>query len=289
MVGTVNRIPANKMVCDNGCTVEMTTGEKAWQSQTPTDQGLYRWSLDVVSIPTGAQCTAGQADAPATKTAPNPVCPGYVGEINGVKGCYGTASAPVNTSQADRPSTAAQPGNPAAGEKPATGEGSGSTGAGRTPSAGTGGAAGGPASSAVNAQGTGTIPKPPTDKEQQACGAPGQPKCGIDETGTPDGKGVLPTTDFNNKLKELEDALPGVVNPAGKDTTWGVMPQWTQSGACSPWHMFTLPPFLGSFSVDIDVCPVKPFADGMANFIWISLAFMGITAMVFNTMTSKAN
>lgn len=289
MVGTVYKIPANRLVCDGGCVVEMTTGEKVWQSQTPTDQGLYRWSLDVTSIPTGATCTASAADAPANKATPNPVCPGYVGEINGVKGCYGTASAPVNTVQADRPSSTPQPGNPAAGEKPLTGEGSGSTGAGRTPAAGTGGPAGGPASAANNAAGNGTIPKPATDREQQACGAPGQPRCAIDEAGTPTGKGVLPTTEFEAKLQERENALTTVTSASGKDTTWGVMPQWTQGGTCSAWHMFTLPPVLGSYRVDIDVCPVKPFADGMANFIWISLAFMGITAMVFNTMTSKAN
>jgi hypothetical protein len=187
MVGSVNKIPSNGMVCDSGCVVEMGAGKTVWQSQTPTDQGLYRWSLDVVSVPTGAECTATSADAPANKTTPNPTCPGYVGEINGVKGCYGTASNPVNVVQADRPSSLAQPGNPAAGEKPLTGEGSGSTGAGRTPASGTGGAAGGPASAAINAKGSGTIAKPADGQEQQACGAPGQPPCRIDESGTPTG------------------------------------------------------------------------------------------------------
>ena len=289
MVGTVNKIPADKMVCDGGCVVEMTTGKTVWQSQTPTDQGLYRWSLDVVSVPTGAECTMSAADAPANKDTPNPQCPGYVGEVNGVKGCYGTASKPVTVTQADRPTSNPEPGNPAAGEKPLTGEGSGSTGAGRTPVAGTGGAAGGPASSAINSSGNGTVDKPPTDKEQQACGAPGQPRCSIDETGTPDGTGLLPTTQFDSKLQERENALTTVTSSSGKDTSWGVMPQWTQGGTCSPWHMFTLPPAVGNFSVDVDVCGFKPFADGIANFIWIALAFMGITSMVFATMTSRGS
>jgi hypothetical protein len=286
-VGGCNKLPASMQVCDAGCTVDMGDPKAAWRSTEPTQNGLYRMSIDFVSVPTGAKCNQSASDAPVNPSTPEPPCPGFVGEINGKKGCYGTAGSPINTTQADRSVSGAAPGNPAAGNKPISGEGSGSTGAGRTPTAGTGGPSGGPASAAIGPKGV--ISKPAEGQEQQACGAPGQPKCGIDETGTPDGKGVLPTTDFNNKLKELEDALPGIVNPAGKDTSWGVVPQWTQGGTCSPWHVATMPPALGSFVVTVDLCPHKAFTDGIANFIWLGLAFFGITGLIFSTMTSKAS
>lgn len=130
----------------------------------------------------------------------DPPCPGFVGEVNGARGCYGTASKPINSvPPPPKPPGIGEPdaGNPAAGAKPSTGEGSGSGGAGRTPSAGTGGSGGGPSGAAAAGSGVipdGTTPKPMDGKEQAACGAPGQPKCGIDESGTPtkfDGKGDL--------------------------------------------------------------------------------------------------
>lgn len=281
MVGTVYRIPTNRLVCDSGCVVEMTTGEKVWQSQTPTDQGLYRWSLDVTSIPTGATCTASAADAPANKATPNPACPGYVGEINGVKGCYGTASAPVTTVQADRPSSAAQPGNPAAGEKPLSGEGSGSTGAGRTPAAGTGGAAGGPASAAINAQGNGTIPKPATDREQQACGAPGQPRCAIDETGTPGPVGQGETGGpFTTADGMLGTTKTNVIDAIASHKQLQ-SPAWTWS--------FALPSGCTAFvfdalSLSIDICQWQPVIHDLMSMIWILVGIFSAVGMLQRTL-----
>lgn len=154
---------------------------------------------------------------------------------------------------------------------------------------GNGGNAGGPSTAAIDATGNGTVDKPGEGKEQAACGAPGQPKCGIDETGTPDGKGRMASdlSSFGNELKKREDALGTVTSASGKDTSWGIMPQWTQGGTCSPWHIFTLPPFLNSMSVDLNLCPYKVYTDGIANFIWVALAIFAITSMVFAAMTSK--
>ena len=125
--------------------------------------------------------------------------------------------------------------------------------------------------------------------EAGVCGLPGGPACKIDEAGTPDGKDSIKKNDLEIELGKAIDALPTIVNPVGKDTSWGVLPAWTNQGPCAPWHVFTFPESVGSRSVDVDLCPLKPWADGISNFVWVALGFMGITSMVFATMTSKAN
>lgn len=132
---------------------------------------------------------------------------------------------------------------------------------------------------------TETSPKPALT----SCGMPGGPACVIDETGTPDGNGALDKSPFDAQMQKQIDAIPSIVSPDGKNTSWGVMPNWVEGGACVPWHFYDLPPVLGSRSVDINLCPIKPYADGASNLIWVALGFFGITSMVFTAMTSKAS
>ncbi len=182
--------PSDGMVCDpvSSCKVALVLAPTAvWQSLSPTSQGLYRVSVDYDAQHMGETCTPTDVDkAGAHPAAEKPTCPGFVGEVNGVPGCYGTASNPTAN---DVPETKPKPpeaGNPPAGKKPDSGEGSGTGGAGRTPSTGDGGPAGGPAGAAGSGKKPdGTTDKPGEGKEQANCGAPGQPKCGIDEGGTP--------------------------------------------------------------------------------------------------------
>lgn len=178
----------------------------AYVSQVPGANGMHRVSTDFRGHYTGKTCNASStSDLPPESLQrddlKDPPCPGYVGEVNGTKGCFGTADKPVRPVPAPTKPPAissTDAGNPAAGTKPTSGEGSGTGGSGRTPSAGTGGSSGGPSGAASGSNGVtkpdGTAPKPPDGKEQAACGAPGQPKCGIDESGTPskfEGKGDL--------------------------------------------------------------------------------------------------
>ena len=183
--------PSDGLVCDpvSSCKVALVlVPTSTWQSLSPTSQGLYRVSVDYGAQNMGESCTPSPADkAGASPAADKPTCPGFVGEVNGVPGCYGTASNPTSN---DVPVSKPKPpeaGNPPAGEKPSSGEGSGTGGAGRTPTNGDGGPAGGPAGAAggTGTEPDGTTPKPGEGKEQANCGAPGQPKCGIDESGTP--------------------------------------------------------------------------------------------------------
>ncbi len=201
LIGAPNKVPSSGLLCNPSSPCELrfsgfSDSDMAWQSAAPTPNGLYRLSLDISATVTGNTCTPTELDTAAlSKTAPIPPCPGFTGEVNGVPGCYGTASSPTSNDISGPKPKPAEAGNPAAGEKPATGEGSGTGGAGRTPSTGDGGPAGGPAAAAGSGtKPDGTTPKPADGKEQANCGAPGQPKCGIDESGTPtkfDGKGDL--------------------------------------------------------------------------------------------------
>lgn len=190
---------AGGSVCSDGCAMDFSSVSNAWISQAPTPEGLYRNSVDATYIPTGAACTASgtnPADQAIKADAPRPPCPGYTGEVNGKPGCYGTAEKPVvgEAKPSSFPNSSAKAGNPPAGKPAASGEGS--TGS-PTPSAGQGGPEGGPAGAAVGgkggnaggtATGTGKVGGGgggSGENEQQNCGAPGQPQCKIDETGTP--------------------------------------------------------------------------------------------------------
>jgi hypothetical protein len=210
--------PSNGLVCDpvSSCKVALVLAPTAvWQSLSPTSQGLYRVSVDYDAQHMGETCTPTPAEsAAAHPAADKPTCPGFVGEVNGVVGCYGTASNPTSNDVSESKPKPPEAGNPPAGKKPDSGEGSGTGGAGRTPSTGDGGPGGGPAAAAGSGtKPDGTTPKPDEGKEQANCGAPGQPKCGIDEGGTPNkfegDKAAL------DKWKSDVDANRNIIKDAG--------------------------------------------------------------------------
>ena len=133
-VGGVAKPPADGAFCRDGCTVSAQTsgpGVNFYVSQYATDQGLFRRSADMPFVELGKPCTAATSGAQAAAdkaivpATPPPACPGYVGEVNGKKGCFGTADKPIVSIELDRTTASPQPGNPAAGEKPASGEGFG--------------------------------------------------------------------------------------------------------------------------------------------------------------------
>jgi hypothetical protein len=272
-VGSCNQIPASKQMCDSGCIVDLGEPKAAWRSVEPTSNGLYRLSLDMLSVPTGAQCTSTAADAPVNPATPQPPCPGFVGEINGKKGCYGTAQTPITTTQADRSAQGAQPANPAAGEKPSTGEGSGSTGSGRTPSTGTGGPSGGPASAANGP--SGRVTAPPSGEQQAECGAPGQPRCAIDETGTPTGgttfdRAKTDLTNWGDQKKNAIDGAAGIQAP-----TWSFTFQLPTG--CTP-----VQTMLESFVLDI--CPYQSIIHDLMSMVWAAVTAFTIIGMVGRTI-----
>lgn len=275
--------------CVGGCSWEFTdNGVAAYRSAEPFPaSGLHRLSVDFTMRGAGTACAESPEDAAASPNAPEPPCPGFVGEVNGVTKCVGTASQPVPPP--DGPTAGRQAGgsedngNPAAGKKPDSGDGSGSGGPGRTPTAGTGGNAGGPAGAAGGTRPDGTTTKPVEGKEQAACGAPGQPKCGIDETGTPTGKGAYDEAKagLDKAEGDFKAGLDSIKSTADKDTSWGVVPSWIAHAECRPWDLGAFEIMGQSFAIVISICDVMPYVVATTSFLWVVATFFLTIAMVF--------
>lgn len=270
--------PSDGLVCDpvSSCKVALVLSPTAvWQSLSPTSQGLYRVSVDYDAQHMGDSCTPTDVDkAGAHPAADKPTCPGFVGEVNGVTGCYGTATNPTSNDVPDSKPQPPEAGNPPAGRKPDTGEGSGTGGAGRTPTTGDGGPAGGPAGAAGSGtKPDGTTPKPGEGKEQANCGAPGQPKCSINEAGTPDGKGAFDSA--NSGLEEGKKGWIAEIEKA-KDLT---APGWTWTfqlpSGCTPLDV-------PAFNLTLDVCRFQPIIHDIMSMLWAIATVMGCALMVFN-------
>ncbi|WP_158534205.1 hypothetical protein [Paracidovorax avenae] len=282
-------------VCVQGCTWQVSdTGVAAYRSVVPSPQGLHRLSVDFNVVGDGSKsCTAStDQDKAADPQQPPKECPGYVGEVNGKTVCVGSAAKPVGSPEG--PSAGRQSGggedtgNPSAGVKPGSGEGSGSGGAGRTPNDGNGSNPGGPAAAVGNGKPNGTTDKPGDGKEQAACGAPGQAKCKIDESGTPDGKNAFdgPGKSLDDAFNKAREQLEGVKSTGDKDTSWGIVPSWLQHGGCTPWVLGTLP--LGEpRDIKLDVCAILPYVEAVTSFLWAIGTFVATLAMVFRVTTAS--
>ena len=81
----------------------------------------------------------------------------------------------------------------------------------------------------------GTKPPETPASDEANCGAPGEPACKIDESGTPTSAGI--TTDaLNGELDKRDNNLNSIQNTDDKDTSWGVVPSWFNgSDSCTPY------------------------------------------------------
>ena len=305
-------------MCYQGCKVGVhlpDEGADWWVSQVAGPNGLYRSSATIDIQGTSQQCSEAIPDA-VTSTATPPACPGATSNVNGATVCLPSTT---DTTPGTAPTDAIR-GNPSAGptdpSKPtserAPGPGGAGNGSGTGGASNGGGASGGPATGSNNTPGgkgcndgskspelpcsgkgeldaDGTTDKPGEDKEQQACGAPGQPKCRIDETGTPDGKDAFNSAKekLDSEFDKLTTELEKIKSPDGKDTSWGVMPTWIQTGACSPWNLGTLP--IIDRQITIDICAIKPYVDGVMNFLWALGTFFAVISMVFRVTTNTSS
>lgn len=94
--------------------MNLTLSGPPQKSQVPAANGLYRVTAPFEGLGRGKECTANTAAT--DKSTPIKECPGYVGEIDGKLGCYGTAQKPVTTVDKPIPGGAAPiAGNPPAG------------------------------------------------------------------------------------------------------------------------------------------------------------------------------
>ncbi len=264
-----------------------------YRSKVPSPNGFYRLSADYeyevigtsASGATGDTCSTATntqefQDAVSPNTAPLP-CPGTVGEVNGKTICIpgNTPSTSIPPPLGEVPAGNEQSGNPRAGEVPSTGEGSGTGGAGRTPTAGTGTHAGGPSAAASSAGNpTGTTPKPADGQEQAECGAPGQPPCRIDETGTPT-QGNF--SDGEQRLEQAKTDAIAEINKArtGQGFTWS----FQLPTGCQP---LQLPAFAGMID-SIDICQFQPMIHDLLSMIWIAATIFALWGMASRAFASE--
>lgn len=236
--------------------------------------------MDMEVSNTGQSCQETDPAVSVTQ-AGGPECPGSVGSVNGKPYCSATSENPARNDQPVDVPGSSNVGNPSAGDT-----GGGGTGPGRTPGTGGGGPEGGPGGtgSSLNpgggGSGSGTVQTPAEGEEQAACGAPGQPACRIDETGTPrDGTGK-----FEGANKGLDQTKDGFLDELDKVKDLKA-PEWTWTfqlpTGCT---MISLEGFGQSF--DIDVCRFQPVIHDLMTLIWIASTIGCCIIIVNRTMSS---
>lgn len=274
-------IPA---ICLNKCSAKPTKTIKAYRSVEPSPNGLHRISADFEYTVQGTTGNPGETCTQATNqqattdalspNTPPMACAGVVGDVNGKKVCAPDGSTNNIPSPQGEPAPGTEDrGNPRAGDVPTTGEGSGTGGSGRTPSAGNGTATGGPASAAGSGPSSGNTTAPPTGEEQAACGAPGQPPCRIDETGTPSSK------DYNAETSALETAKNDILTEIGKTRT-GSGFTWTFAlpTGCTPLVINAFSSEING-GLSIDICEWQPMIHDLMSMLWIAATIFALWGM----------
>lgn len=249
--------------CWGGCRWALLQDTNWYRSTMPTAQGLYRISADALYIATATPCSETTEALNPNTAAPS--CPGYVGEVNGVTTCVGSVGNPIPPATGTPPVQPQDPGNPRAGQAPPSGDGSGKGGFPRTPTEGTGGNGGGPAGAAIpSGQSTPGRVDGVEGQEQQACGAPGQPKCGIDETGTP---APIAATHYDGRIDAVQAEADAARSTIAGNADKQFFANWETFFSAPPLMQcrgFDLPNDMGA----IDPCGV---VDGMRHvmaFLW---------------------
>lgn len=275
--------PPNEM-CDGACAWVADGGVvDNWYNTNPTATGLFELFAEQGYTKTGASCSA--ATPAANPNATPPACDGFMGEINGKTVCV--AKEPPGASAA-------------AGAKGSV------TGAGSTPSASTDTSAGRtgpngetpgktmdipgvpdlsgtgvkPGSTPSTNSGTGVVDKPDEGKEQAACGAPGQPPCKIDESGTPSGDGKFNGAD--QRLTQAEADAKGLVTSALTKTA----PGWTWTfqlpTGCTALQTPAFEPFMPS----INLCQWQDTIHELMSLVWLAVTIWACIGMVGSTLRS---
>lgn len=286
-------------MCDKTCSISVpfadgATYGKQWLSQVAGPNGLYRLSMDVTGSYSGASCTGSGAAAAAlaavSPAAPPPACPGQTGSVNGAVVCLpNSTAAGVNPFPSGPALNDATRGNPPAGSTPGPAPDTARAGGGASgaTSGNGGGAVGGPGTGPNNSylgkgcndgskspapacSGDGTNNADGTKptvagKEQANCGAPGQPKCAIDETGTPtsvDDKGATDKAfaSLKNSTDDLRTKAAGADDKGFFDRFSSVFAT-PSLATCEP---FTLPRDMGV----IDPCGVVEGVRTAMAYIW---------------------
>ena len=308
MVGDYKGPKIGDNQCMAGCkrnVYGLAPSTKGFVSLEAGPTGLYRMSLDFVTVGMGVTCTAGASDAAGDPNTAPPACPGVMGMVNGVMKCLASSPstplpAPSNSASAPPAGTPYTPGNPAAGDKPSTGPGAGDGGAGRTPVSGNGSnnggsssastgqlggsGVGGGGSNTAGAGGAGTGSTGDGTKPRDPCGLPGTPACKLDETGTPNGQGVYDgaTTVLNTSKTNALSGIDGVAGISTNRSNGGFGTGWfpVVPSSC------TNPPGIASaYGFTLDICAYRPMIWDLMSIVWVAAALIGCAWIMYDTLS----
>jgi hypothetical protein len=297
--------------CKDTCRIDTggSTASRCWHSTKPTAAGLYRLSCDFAAMRRAEACTPTSTDPASPSTSPPP-CTGSVGTVNGKTAClnppvtsqiqlpkpgYGNPRAgtsPDNNSNVREPTTELgggpdNRGGPSVTDGP---DGSRGTGSNRIPGTGTQNPDTGvegpqiefPTDYARDAtvQGLGT--KLDAIKSGQ-CGGTNQPKCKIDETGTPTGADVDQGAkqSLDTESSKLDVKLSQVVAGDGApDRSWGFSISFPST--CTPLQITTRS--WGNFTLNF--CQWQPIVHDLMSMVWAAFTIWICIGMVFRAVNS---
>lgn len=275
---------------------------QVWRGQVPTDQGLYRVSVDAPAESAGgAACTPSASDH-ANPSSAAPTCPtGNVGTVNGKAVCLGTMVAQGVNFGAKEGS-----GNPRAGtagtdsnaaREPDAGNGGGPDArggpgvtTGRNGSVGTGGDGTAGAGSIGSSPSVEVNLDLPTDYQRDATGQATNAKLQeiitdglkINETGTPNGSDAGTYFDgWKSAAQAYQDGIPGAISSDGKSTGWSWSLQLPTS--CSP---LSVDMRYGGFGevIVLDVCEYQPVFHDLMSLAWAAGTLFFVTGMFARTL-----
>lgn len=254
----------------------------AWISASPTSQGLYRVSQDYKVTYTGATCTLTADQKMLTEsTDAAPACSGVYGTVNGKGVCVPSGTANRNVLQPIGNSPR-KVGNPAAGSN------AGLPISARTPTAGSGANDGGPVTPLDGTPAPVGAPLPSTPGSSSggglspsdipaACGAPGQPACKMDETGTPSPVAESAYDAKVDSVRSTVDQNRGVISGAGDK---GFFSEFTLFFSAPPVVLcepMPLPDVKGVSMGAIDPCGVVNGVRSMMGYLWaIAALFLSL-------------
>ena len=272
-------------LCDGGCMYKL---------EASVDTGEYGWGGDYVG--TGAECSEkpdkpDKPDEPKPDPDPKPdpgPNPGGGGGSGG-GGSGGGGSDGGGSDGGGSGGGGSGGGGSGGGGSGGGGSGGGGSGGGSGDGGGSGSGDGGgkpdnPSDGGGSGDGNGKPGgkpggKPDGKPDGKECGGAGQPPCTvrIDETGTPKGPGEgMGVGGLNSEYDKLDERLKGIGRKEDKDVSWGISPSWLRGKTgCEPLHLgqiLTVP-------LDINYCPAVPFAQGVANFVWIVSTFFAVISL----------
>ncbi|HJV02754.1 MAG TPA: hypothetical protein VJ752_19620 [Burkholderiaceae bacterium] len=244
-----------------GCKIKAVGADFCMTASSEAVNGVAKKTCVFQMVETG--------EIAASNSPPDDTVPAYTGGAS--TGTGGTGTGGTGTGTGGTGGTGDTGGTGGTGGTGTGGTGTGGTGTGGTGTGGTG--TGGTGTGGTGTGGTGTGG---TGTGGTNCGAPGQPACKIDESGTPSGiGGALDALNalVNGVGGDRQNGFNDAVSDAGKDTSLGFGYQLPHGSCSNP--TVGLPGIGGQWTVDI--CSYTGTFAAMFELLWVF--FFGYSVM----------